>query len=406
MLGKKRLSLINRLLECDDFVEIMDIVYLLLENPTFITDMGHNILTYTRVKVQNERWKKIVLNEEVSENFINGFSKLNVEHAQIMSKKNAILIEKTFQGEQQIKKALYSDLQPLGLMMVLPYHRSFVEEDVEIADLVGNILAYKLVSHQGLINRLELQTKTFFSSLLEGIKFSEEQKILHTKMLMKIIKKKWYLAIIESKKQKSTDTLEQEIEYLNNDENMMVFVYEKNIIAMLNTDNDIKNFEEDYPILYEYLKQKDMRICISNVFYDLDEIREHYLQALKVTKIASILHRVEYVYRYQNLTLYDILEKIPLEELYKYINPDIQKLRLYDIENNSELCQTLHLYLNCNRSLMQTANLIYVHKNTVNKRINRCKEIMNSDLKADTEMFAYTISLAILEYINAKMKVC
>ncbi|MEM5590866.1 helix-turn-helix domain-containing protein [Niallia circulans] len=71
-----------------------------------------------------------------------------------------------------------------------------------------------------------------------------------------------------------------------------------------------------------------------------------------------------------------------------YVNMDpvierkIGKLIQYDKENDSDLVKTLFYYLTSNGSLKETANQLYIHRNSVKYRIDRIKEI--ADIKLDT----------------------
>jgi DNA-binding PucR family transcriptional regulator len=63
-----------------------------------------------------------------------------------------------------------------------------------------------------------------------------------------------------------------------------------------------------------------------------------------------------------------------------------------------ELCATLEVYLEQAKSLAKAAEVLFIHRNTVRYRINKCMELMNTDLEDGNEIFAYILSLRILEY--------
>lgn len=46
----------------------------------------------------------------------------------------------------------------------------------------------------------------------------------------------------------------------------------------------------------------------------------------------------------------------------------------------------------------KTAELLFIHRNTVRYRIHKCTELINSDLEDGNEIFAFILSLRILEY--------
>lgn len=47
---------------------------------------------------------------------------------------------------------------------------------------------------------------------------------------------------------------------------------------------------------------------------------------------------------------------------------------------------------------MRTAEILFIHRNTVRYRINKCMELLGSDLEDGNEIFAFILSLRMLEY--------
>ena len=54
---------------------------------------------------------------------------------------------------------------------------------------------------------------------------------------------------------------------------------------------------------------------------------------------------------------------------------------LIDDEKNKELIQTLKIYLECKMNFSLTAKTLYVHINTVRKRIEEITDLLNLDLE-------------------------
>ena len=51
-----------------------------------------------------------------------------------------------------------------------------------------------------------------------------------------------------------------------------------------------------------------------------------------------------------------------------------------DRVNSGNLCETLEKYLNCNCNAKSTAEYMYLHRNTLNYRLNKIREILETDL--------------------------
>lgn len=88
----------------------------------------------------------------------------------------------------------------------------------------------------------------------------------------------------------------------------------------------------------------------------------------------------------------DILREIYYERLGTLIE--------YDKEHNSSLKETLKLYISNNKSVQAVSEKSYVHRNTINYRIKKIKELLECDLQDYEEVFAYELAFFIEESFN------
>ena len=64
----------------------------------------------------------------------------------------------------------------------------------------------------------------------------------------------------------------------------------------------------------------------------------------------------------------------------EYYAKTIRPLLEYDKKNNSDLAVVLRSYLNHNGSVKETADELYVHRNTINYKLTRISELLDMDL--------------------------
>ena len=100
-------ALFSELIKSSDMEQVMEWVYAILGNPAFIIDMGYNVLGYTKVPVENERWDQIVVHAKIGKDIVDGKIQMKAEHAKAMNSYKAILLENTYEQESQIKKHLF-----------------------------------------------------------------------------------------------------------------------------------------------------------------------------------------------------------------------------------------------------------------------------------------------------------
>lgn len=385
------------LIKSQNLQDMMNCVYEILGNPAFVVDMSSNVVCYTDVKVNEENWGRIVLNNELSEEFFNGGVHIRAEHAKVLQSTKALLLKNTYNGEDLIKKSLCSDGKTLGILIVLPYHKNFDLSDLSYVDIIGEIMAYKMISHQGMVYGEHVSNSRFILSLLEGYQYSENQIKAQMARFFKKMRKYWYVCVIKTKDKPMSDVGENIWEEFLNIRAGTAFIYDMNIVLLINCDCSTKDFATAHPELEKLCTDYKLKMGVSMAFERIEQVRSYYNQAVKAVNLGNIFCQEESVIMFQNLVPYDIISHVKEEEMEMYIHPDIQKLKKYDEENGTKLCETLLTYLDCNRSQIKTGNILYIHRNTVNYRINQCKEILGSELKNDTELFAYTMSLLILK---------
>lgn len=75
-------------------------------------------------------------------------------------------------------------------------------------------------------------------------------------------------------------------------------------------------------------------------------------------------------------------------------------LKDYDRAHHAHLLSTLRAYLFHNNSLQQTAALTFTHRNTVNYRMNKIKELTGSDFTDSVVCFHYMLAFYMEDYLR------
>jgi len=115
--------------------------------------------------------------------------------------------------------------------------------------------------------------------------------------------------------------------------------------------------------------------CCSNIA-DFAQSFHHADQALV---IGRRIKGGRGIFDYQELGIYSLLLTFGNEKLKESCYKNLKKIIQYDIENNSELLKTLETYLDCGESINKTAEVLFIHPNTVKYRLERIKKILEED---------------------------
>lgn len=108
-------------------------------------------------------------------------------------------------------------------------------------------------------------------------------------------------------------------------------------------------------------------------------LSKNYKRAMGALRIAQKQNKL--YASYDGLGFYQLLLEVEdtkvLERFYKNT---LGELEAYDEKNDTDLSDTLKSYLEHNSSVQEVAQETYVHRNTVNYKIKKIKEILHSDL--------------------------
>ncbi len=126
---------------------------------------------------------------------------------------------------------------------------------------------------------------------------------------------------------------------------------------------------------------RNLLIGVSNVAADFTELAGCYEQAQEVIHIQELLSIDEGVYYFKDLGLLHWLYHLPAEALSgNQFLQSLLELDAHDQRRNTELVKTLEGYLDNGCSLVETAVVLHIHRNTLVHRLKRIEELIDLDL--------------------------
>lgn len=116
---------------------------------------------------------------------------------------------------------------------------------------------------------------------------------------------------------------------------------------------------------------------VSNPAPTMYEVKRAYEEA-KTTAVAGAPHTVRF---HKRKTIVELFEMIPNNDLIRYAQMTFQPFQHLNEEEQEILLDTLHTYLETHCQISDTAKQLYVHRNTVLYRLNKCSTLLQKDLK-------------------------
>lgn len=184
------------------------------------------------------------------------------------------------------------------------------------------------------------------------------------------------------------DTICQFIHTLFENEHIPILSssYTKNIIALVNVNNtSLDTLNTLFPQILNYIKENYpnyiVNIGIGTRQKSLEKYKLSYEQASKCINLAIKQKQKNMIYYYAQLGLYQLFYDINNKTLLEnFVHNILYSLMAYDKKYNTNLIQTLEVYLNKNCNLNQTAETLFIHRNTIKYRLQRIEEITNTSL--------------------------
>lgn len=165
------------------------------------------------------------------------------------------------------------------------------------------------------------------------------------------------------------------------------FLYNGAVFMFLHKDSDISAFRE-------LADEFHLKIVISEPIKDLFDLPKMYNSVHEGLTVAVQSNCRGNVFPIAALSNAVMLTK--LEGHRELINPSVRRLAAYDKEKGAQYCETLYNYLVHNRSLKETGEAMFTHRNTVLYRIRRMRDEFDIPVDEPSAHLELLLSAAIV----------
>jgi PucR family transcriptional regulator, purine catabolism regulatory protein len=153
-------------------------------------------------------------------------------------------------------------------------------------------------------------------------------------------------------------------------------------------------------LLQEGIEQVNLTVGIGNFYPGISGIHQGYEEALKAIKISGILGWSGKIINFNDLGIYKLFTHIKgSKELELFYQETVGKLVDYDKENNTELVESLREYFNKNYSLVETAQSLFIHVNTLKYRLEKIDSITTLSINRAEDRLRLHIGLKIMDIL-------
>ena len=151
---------------------------------------------------------------------------------------------------------------------------------------------------------------------------------------------------------------------------------------------------------YRNILQKTLNLDIcffmGNLVQDIASIKDSFNESIEAIKYGEIRDGVDFIKYHKKLETFELLNLIPKNQMRNFNIDNLQVLLKPEDETMRDLRDTLKVFLDLNCNITDTAKHLFIHRNTVKYRIQRCKEILGEDILDPKNTLKLRISLAYL----------
>lgn len=184
-----------------------------------------------------------------------------------------------------------------------------------------------------------------------------------------------------------------------------IVVKNNNIVFLLCLNSDLSSYEQ------VELAQNFCSVLLNNMVSDeykskvffgigdpcrsLYNVYRSYSQSLRVVDL-SIKTGEESIGNYRKYILYEMVYDSPnaSDALKERIKPMLE----YDKLHNTALVETLKIYFKCQQNVVAASKQLYIHRNTLQYRLNKVAELLDLDFSDNEQMLTLQLALIVLSF--------
>ncbi|OME82176.1 hypothetical protein BK120_16025 [Paenibacillus sp. FSL A5-0031] len=288
----------------------------------------------------------------------------------------------------------------------------------------ANVIGLELIKKQAVKERSRRYKNEFFSDFVDGL-ITSEQELIHRSKNYDLLNHPVYVSIV-AKRDTSFDsfrppsTLESDGRFISERDrhynvlkgefsklDLRFVLFTKNeyfcFLIALKANQDAAKGTED-----KFLGQlKQMVLCLSeqhgipisigigNPVSQLTHVPLSYKEAIEALQTGYDARKKQFVQPYRAKDFSNLLRMIPKEELKEYYEETFKDLLSIEGKERSDLMKTLSTFYDTHCQLAETAKQLFVHRNTVTYRLEKCERLTGRDLRDPVESLRFRTAFSM-----------
>lgn len=288
----------------------------------------------------------------------------------------------------------------------------------------SNVIGMEIFREQAVKERSRRYKNEFFSDLIEGIITSEHEAVTRGRkyglkqqasFLLATIKKDnethWSKTKTFDEKQISErdmyyDLIKRRFSKLDQ---YTTFFTRNDMFGLLLTLEESEREMDDIAAQIKevttelHIKDKlSVSIGIGNPVTNVLDIGLSFNEAVKALQTGYQLNKTGFIQFYKSNDISHLIRLLPYEEMESFYEETFQSFATLSEGERKELLRTLKTFLDTQCQLLETAKQLFIHRNTVIYRLEKCEKLTQVNVKDPSESLRFRIAFAIEPFLKTK----
>ena len=368
--------------------EIEGVANQILGNPMIITDETYKVIAYSQnCEVDDPIWLTIVENTYCPSEIVK-MTDYNHFWKRLRNTGQPLFVDSD-KFSPYIRRAV-AEIQTAGktkgYIALLERYKRITDIDLKVLQMVAKLIGIKFKEKNVVSKALRKLEADFVSDLLKG-KLKNEKMTINRALSLNWAIENWYTVLnVHGKYDQYIGSMVEKVKHKFSD----LFSFcacsfnGENAFYIIGHEDKSKFHKDGKEIIEKIMTEHKLIGHVGSSFQSLNEISKSYQQTVNSYHILQLYTEKitqKALYCYSEMAVLDLLLKLGqlIDGNDEYISKPLLTLMNVDQKEGTEYVQTLEQFFNHNQNVASTATTMYLHRNTINYRLNKIREILDED---------------------------
>ncbi len=154
--------------------------------------------------------------------------------------------------------------------------------------------------------------------------------------------------------------------------------------------------EQVYQSISKKILWADIYIGIGRLYQSIRDVFRSFQEAKMTLSLGEMIFEKNTITHFDDLGVVRLLSSLRFEQLEDYYKDYLRELYIYDGQNQTNLMETLQIFIHENGNLNTTAEKLFIHSNTLRNHLKKIENVLDVDL----QQFEDIVNLSIAFKIN------